>query len=239
MKNNIILQTAAALALILMIAACGNTGNKAQKLAGTEAETTDSTAADSTSTDSTATDSTAVSKYAFDVNALPEDPMFEINTTEGTIIVQLYKETPLHRDNFVKLASERYYDSTLFHRVIRGFMIQGGDPYTKNPANYDLYGTGGPDYTIPAEILPQFKHKKGALCAARKGNAANPRKNSSGSQFYIVQDSLGCAHLDGEYTIFGETVDGLNVIDRIASIRTDHRDVPLKEVRIISILPLI
>lgn len=111
----------------------------------------------------------------------------KIKTTEGDIIVRLYDETPLHRDNFIKLASEGYFDGTLFHRVIKDFMIQGGDPDSKNaPAGKNL-GAGGPDYTIPAEfVYPQLFHKRGALSAARLGDEVNPNRESSGSQFYIV-----------------------------------------------------
>lgn len=110
-----------------------------------------------------------------------------IKTTLGDITVRLYDETPQHRDNFIKLASEGYYDGTLFHRVIKGFMIQGGDPDSKGaPAGKQL-GTGGPNYTIPAEfVYPQYFHKKGALAAARQSDQVNPEKRSSGSQFYIV-----------------------------------------------------
>jgi peptidyl-prolyl cis-trans isomerase B (cyclophilin B) len=111
----------------------------------------------------------------------------KIKTTEGDIIVRLYDETPLHRDNFIKLAGEGYFDGTLFHRVIKDFMIQGGDPDSKGaPAGKSL-GTGGPDYTIPAEfVYPQLFHKRGALSAARQGDEVNPGRKSSGSQFYIV-----------------------------------------------------
>ena len=171
--------------------------------------------------------------------SLPEEPIFEIHTTEGTITILLYADTPLHRDNFVKLASQHYYDSVLFHRVIYNFMIQTGDPNTKDPAKEDEYGNGGPDYTIPAEIIPAHTHKKGAVAAARLGDTANPRRESSGSQFYIVQSEEGCSHLNGAYTVFGETLDGFEVIDRIASIRTNAMDRPLKDVRIISITPVL
>ena len=116
-------------------------------------------------------------------------------------------------------------------------MIQGGDPFTRDTAKVAQYGTGGPGYTIPAEIVPGKTHKKGALAAARRGDQVNPAKESSGSQFYIVHDPENCAHLDGEYTIFGEVVDGLEVIDKIASERTDLRDRPLGKVQIISITP--
>ena len=167
---------------------------------------------------------------------LPEEPVFDIVTTLGTIKVKLYARTPKHRANFEKLALSGYYDSLLFHRVINGFMIQGGDPTTRDTL-VELYGTGGPDYTIPAEFVTEYKHKKGALAAARKGDAANPMKESSGSQFYIVQDPETCSHLDGEYTVFGETVEGLTVIDKIAAVRTDRYDRPLNPVRIISIKP--
>ncbi|MBP9018926.1 MAG: peptidylprolyl isomerase [Bacteroidales bacterium] len=176
---------------------------------------------------------------AFDPSTLGEEPVFDINTTLGTIRVKLYKETPKHRDNFVKLASEHFYDNILFHRVINGFMIQAGDPLTKDTLNADKFGTGGPGYTIPAEINPKFKHKKGALAAARRGDASNPEKESSGSQFYIVQDPKACSQLDGQYTIFGETVSGLDVIDKIAATPTDKRDRPLTDIRILSIVPVI
>ena len=168
---------------------------------------------------------------------LGEEPMLKIKTTDGTMTVKLYAETPLHRDNFVKLARSGFYDGLLFHRIIKGFMIQGGDPFTKDSTKIAQFGTGGPGYTIPAEIVAGKTHKKGALAAARRGDQVNPAKESSGSQFYIVQDEEGCKHLDGEYTIFGEVVDGLTVIDKIASERTDMRDRPIRKVEIISITP--
>ena len=111
----------------------------------------------------------------------------KIKTTEGDIIIRLYDETPKHRDNFLKLAKEGCFDGTLFHRVIKDFMIQGGDPDSKNAPKGKMLGTGGPDYTIPAEfVYPQYFHKRGALSAARTGDEVNPDKESSGSQFYIV-----------------------------------------------------
>ena len=110
-----------------------------------------------------------------------------IKTTKGDIRVRLYDETPKHRDNFIKLAKEGYYDGTLFHRVIKDFMIQGGDPDSKDAPKGKRLGTGGPDYTIPAEfVYPQYFHKRGALSAARLGDEVNPERESSGSQFYIV-----------------------------------------------------
>lgn len=168
------------------------------------------------------------------MKTLPEEPVFAIETNLGTIKVKLYSKTPKHRDNFEKLALSGYYDSLLFHRVINGFMIQGGDPFTRDTsaASVAKYGQGGPGYTIPAEFVPELKHKKGALAAARRGDMANPKKESSGSQFYIVQDEAACAQLNGEYTVFGETVSGMEVIDRIAQVATDRRDCPIKEVRI-------
>ena len=111
----------------------------------------------------------------------------KIKTTEGDIIIRLYDETPKHRDNFLKLAKEGYFNGTLFHRVIKDFMIQGGDPDSKKAPKGKMLGTGGPDYTIPAEfVYPQYFHKRGALSAARTGDEVNPEKESSGSQFYIV-----------------------------------------------------
>ncbi len=166
---------------------------------------------------------------------LPEEPVFDIITSMGVIKVKLYAKTPLHRENFEKLALNKYYDGVLFHRVIRGFMIQGGDPLSKDPANKAKFGTGGPDYTVPAEFIPEYKHKKGALAAARRGDAVNPYKESSGSQFYLVQDAAACAQLDGAYTVFGETIEGLDVIDKIAAVQTDNRDCPVQDVKIITI----
>lgn len=222
-------------ALILLVsltaASCGN--RNSQKTSS------DGTAASEATTETTENAKTMDSNLAFDPASLPEEPIFEIHTTEGTITILLYADTPLHRDNFVKLASQHYYDSVLFHRVIYNFMIQTGDPNTKDPSKEDEYGNGGPDYTIPAEIIPAHTHKKGAVAAARLGDTANPRRESSGSQFYIVQSEEGCSHLNGAYTVFGETLDGFEVIDRIASLRTNAMDRPLKDVRIISITPVL
>ena len=171
-------------------------------------------------------------------NKLPQEPIFDIVTSMGTIRVKLYKDTPKHRDNFVRLALTRYYDGLLFHRVIDGFMIQGGDPYTRDTSRVDEWGEGGPGYTIDAELVPEHTHKKGALAAARRvGSIANPMKESSGSQFYLVQDSTNCKHLNGEFTVFGETVAGMNVIDRIARVRTDRFDRPERPVVIQRIRP--
>ena len=170
-----------------------------------------------------------------------DEPEFDIITTHGTMRVRLYNKTPLHRDNFVKHVSEKFYDGIRFHRVIEGFMIQTGDPYSRDTSLINKWGTGGPtpEYTVPAEFVEDYHHKKGALAAARKGDLANPTKASSGSQFYIVQDSLGCAHLDGQYTIFGEVVSGLEVIDNIATVDTDRYDRPYEDVIITTIKPVI
>ena len=189
--------------------------------------------------DLTPQDSLAATKAAL---TLPEEPVFDIVTTEGTFRVRLFKDTPLHRDNFSKLALAGYYDNLLFHRVINGFMIQGGDPFTRDTSLVARWGEGGPSYTIKAEMRdadgnPLHRHVKGALAAARQGDLANPFKESSGSQFYLVQDPEHCVHLDGEYTVFGETIAGLHVIDKIAAQPTDHLDRPLKEIRILSIKP--
>ena len=189
--------------------------------------------------DLTPQDSLAATKAAL---TLPEEPVFDIVTSEGTIRVRLFKDTPLHRDNFSKLALAGYYDNLLFHRVINGFMIQGGDPFTRDTSLVARWGEGGPSYTIKAEMRdadgnPLHRHVKGALAAARQGDLANPFKESSGSQFYLVQDPEHCVHLDGEYTVFGETIAGLHVIDKIAAQPTDHLDRPLKEIRILSIRP--
>ena len=192
----------------------------------------------------------------------------ELVTTEGTILLRLSDSTPEHRDNFIRLVKSHYLDSILFHRVISGFMIQAGDPASIRAAARVPLGNGGPGYTLPAEMNTLLYHKKGALAAARKGDADNPEKRSSGSQFYIVHgktftdaqmDSIevarlqgrkisperreyyrtmgGTPQLDGNYTVFGEVVKGLEVVDKIAGVAVSTGpDVnrPLQDVRILS-----
>jgi len=171
-------------------------------------------------------------------NTQISEPVFDIVTSHGTMRVKLYDKTPKHRDNFVKLVKEKYYDGIRFHRVIEGFMIQTGDPFSRDTTMVDRWGQGGPDYTVPAEFVNEYWHKKGALAAARKGDMANPTKASSGSQFYIVHDENACLHLDGQYSIFGEVIDGLNVIDKIAIVPTDMYDRPYEDVIIQTIVPV-
>lgn len=231
----------------------------------------------------------------------------KIETMLGDIVVRLYDETPIHRDNFVKLAKEGYYDGTLFHRVIKNFMIQGGDPDSKGAPAGKMLGVGGPDYTLQAEIQNGLFHKRGALAAARQGDEVNPERRSSGSQFYIVwgqvynenqlrqfskqlriqkvqdvfhalasdhraeimqmrreknraglqelQDKLvaeaesqvgsdgltenqmklystigGTPHLDGQYTVFGEVEEGLDVVELIQGSATGRADRPLDDI---------
>ncbi len=234
----------------------------------------------------------------------------KISTSLGDIIVRLYDETPLHRDNFLKLAQEGFYNGTIFHRVIKDFMIQGGDPNSKDPQPGAQYGTGGPDYTIEAEIKPELIHKRGALAAARQGDEVNPERRSSGSQFYIVwgktynqgqigqlakqmdmqaqqaifnrlvaehrnqimqlrrdrdreglmelQNELesqtyalfkqqgskgltdaqkeayttvgGTPHLDGQYTVFGEVEEGLDIVEKIQATSTLPGDRPKEDI---------
>ena len=224
MKKYLILAIGVAM-LALVASACGNK-KKAAAEAQAQAEQ------EAVAVEQAKQDSIKVEKKLSD---LAEEPIFDIVTNYGVIKIKLYKDTPLHKANFAKLALSGFYDGLLFHRVINGFMIQGGDPLTKDPANADRFGTGGPGYTVPAEILPQYRHKKGALAAARRGDAANPMKESSGSQFYIVQNEQTCAQLDGQYTVFGETIEGLDVIDKIAAVETDRRDRPVSQVKIVSI----
>ncbi len=224
MKKFIFLALSLALAALLA-ASCGN-----KKKAAAEAEAAQAAA----EVEQAKQDSIKVEKKFSD---LAEEPIFDLVTNYGTIKIKLYKNTPKHRENFAKLALSGFYDGILFHRVINGFMIQGGDPLTKDPANADRFGTGGPGYTVPAEFVPEYVHKKGALAAARRGDAANPMKESSGSQFYIVQNAQTCAQLDGDYTVFGETVEGFDVIDKIAAVETDRRDRPVAQVKIISVKP--
>ncbi len=241
-----------------------------------------------------------------------------VETTLGSFTVLLYGDTPLHRDNFLKLASEKYYDGTLFHRVIKEFMVQAGDPDSKNAKPGQRLGAGDPGYTLPAEIVfPKHFHKRGALAAARQGDQVNPERRSSGSQFYVVtgkkvpeamipnlkatlqqsemqavfnglaaqhmaqirqmqtagdaqglealrqelikqtQEQVanmpskftpemakaytevgGSPHLDSQYTVFGEVIDGLDVIDKIEKVATDGADRPKEDVRIISMTVL-
>ena len=164
--------------------------------------------------------------------------VFDLYTNYGNIRIRLYKDTPYHYDNFTKLVREGFYDGVLFHRIIKDFMIQTGDPFTKDTALVARYGQGGPGYTLPAEFRPEHTHKKGAVAAARLGDMANPKKESSGSQFYIVLNEEHCRHLDGEYTVFGETIDGMDVVEKIGSLPTDAYDRPLGMPRIVMIKPV-
>ncbi|MDE6361287.1 MAG: peptidylprolyl isomerase [Muribaculaceae bacterium] len=242
------------------------------------------------------------------------DALVDIKTSVGDIRVRLFGDTPAHRDNFLKLVKEKYYDGVLFHRVINEFMVQTGDPDSKNAAENTRLGAGGPDYTLEAEIVyPRHFHHRGALAAARQGDQVNPERRSSGSQFYIVtgkayneqqlaqmekqlqmarkqeifnklaeehrdsiitlrknrdqaslqalQDELvaiteqraaenpatlteaqkkayasvgGTPHLDGQYTVFGEVVSGMDVVEKIEKAQTNSQDRPLDDIRIIS-----
>lgn len=146
----------------------------------------------------------------------------EMSTPEGVMYIWLYPETPKHKQNFLKLAKEGFYNDLLFHRIIPNFMIQGGDPVGD--------GTGGPGYTIDAEIFPEIKHKKGSIAAARLGDSQNPEKKSSGSQFYISVSTSGTAQLDGNYTVFGEVIKGIEAADKIVVKPRNQRDKPLTDV---------
>ncbi len=158
--------------------------------------------------------------------------LYKIKTSLGDITLSLYDDTPQHKENFEKLVRENYYDGIRFHRVIEGFMIQTGDPLSRNDDNRSLHGTGGPDYRIPAEI--KHPNVKGTLAAARDNN---PEKASSGSQFYINQADNG--FLNGEYTVFGKVTDGLDIVDAIATVEKDFNDNPVVPITIetIEILP--
>ena len=229
MKKYLFIVTCLAAAAVLA-AGCGNRAKKAAEAA--EQAAIEQAWADSIKAEQAKQDSIGMVKK---ISELSEEPVFDIVTNLGTIKVKLYKKTPKHRDNFAKLALAGFYDGILFHRVIDGFMIQTGDPLTKDLANKARFGTGGPGYTVPAEFVKEYKHKKGALAAARRGDAANPMKESSGSQFYIVQDPVSCAQLDGAYTVFGETISGFDVIDKIAKVSRDARDCPISDVKILKI----
>ncbi|UZR94951.1 peptidylprolyl isomerase [Chondrinema litorale] len=171
-----------------------------------------------------------LSSNAFSAKPPKKSYVAKVYTKFGTIHLLLYDETPLHRDNFVKLINEQFYDSTTFHRVLIDFMIQGGDPNSKLDAEGKI-GTGGPGYTIDAEIVDNYKHNRGKLAAARLGDKVNPDKKSSGSQFYIVQSDKGAHHLDGGYTIFGTVLKGLNVVDEIAEQQVDGIGKPKNDIR--------
>lgn len=202
----------------------------------------------------------------------PKPKMVKIETTMGDIKVMLYNETPLHRDNFLKLVAQKFYNNTLFHRVIKNFMIQAGDPDSKTAPIGERLGAGDVGYTIPAEIVfPKFCHKRGALAAARQADEINPERASSGCQFYIVEGKTlndqeldeaeerlnrmlqptelisysdeqrltykmfgGTPHLDGQYTVFGEVVKGFDVLEKIASVKTDLNARPFEDVRILN-----
>ena len=201
-----------------------------------------------------------------------KEQKMKIETSEGDITLKLYNETPLHRDNFIRLVKSKFYDGVLFHRIIDQFMIQGGDPNSKDAMPGKMLGDGDVGYTIPAEFrTPQLYHKRGLVAAAREGDDENPEKASSGCQFYIVvgkqftneqldemevsqikkyghaNDSTykfseqartdyttigGTPHLDGNYTVFGEILTGMNVVDSIAQARTNRADRPIEDIRI-------
>lgn len=192
---------------------------------------------------------------------MKETTLVKMHTNYGEIVLKLYEETPLHRDNFIKLAQDGIYDGLLFHRVIEKFMIQGGDPDSRDAEPGKMLGEGTLGYNIPAEIVPHLFHRRGALCAAREADEVNPNRESSSSQFYIVQGRTftekelnimsknyglkltdeqrkvyttegGAPHLDGSYTVFGEVVEGMDVVDKIASVKRDKFDRPLEDVRI-------
>ncbi len=188
-----------------------------------------------------------------------------IRTNQGNITIKLYDDVPFHTENFIKLVSENFYDSLLFHRVIKDFMIQTGDPVSKYAKPGQFLGRGGVDYTVPAEFRKEHYHKKGALAAARMPDNVNPEKASSGSQFYIVKGKTytdeeldymenngihikftedqrriyktlgGSPHLDYSYTVFGEVISGFPVLDKISVAETDRNNRPLSNIRIESI----
>jgi cyclophilin family peptidyl-prolyl cis-trans isomerase len=158
------------------------------------------------------------------------DYLVKLETDFGNMILLLYDETPMHKENFVELARAGVYNGTTFHRVIENFMIQSGDPNTSNQRrdyNRNIIPTH-----VPAEINPKFSHRRGSLGAARTGGEQNPLKNSSPTQFYIVRHDRAAPHLDGEYTVFGQVMSGLEIIDSIAVRPTDDRDRPVEDVRI-------
>ncbi len=201
--------------------------------------------------------------FSFILKGQTQYPFVVMETTKGTLKIMLYDNTFRHSENFVKLVNEGYYNGQLFHRVINNFMIQTGDDQSIDAKPGVSLGHGGKDYEIDAEFFPEYYHKKGAIAAARQGDNINPQKKSSGSQFYIVQgtpitsevmDAMvkrgmhpafteeqikvyseigGTPHLDYNYTVFGEVVEGMDVIDKIAAVSCDQRDRPIEDVKII------
>ncbi len=158
-----------------------------------------------------------------------KDALVTIETSKGTMQVILYDQTPKHKQNFIHLAESGFYNGTTFHRVIAGFMIQGGDPLSKDSIGTND-GLGGVNNAVPAEFASTVVHKKGSLAGARLGDGANPTRASNQSQFYIVCENDGANHLNGYYTVFGQVVDGLSVIDKIAKVEVDQRNRPLENV---------
>jgi cyclophilin family peptidyl-prolyl cis-trans isomerase len=187
----------------------------------------------------------------------------EMVTTKGTLVIRLSDSTPLHRDNFIKLVNQHFYDGILFHRVMSQFMVQAGDPKSKTAKPGEALGQGSPGYAVPAEMRPYLFHKKGALAAARTPDEVNPTRESNGSQFYLVHGRVyseedldqvearlngykipaahrevyktlgGTPSLDSKYTVFGEVIKGLEVIDSIAAVATGERNRPVEDVKII------
>ena len=158
-----------------------------------------------------------------------------VETTMGTVEFKLYNETPLHRDNFIRLAEEHYFDSLLFHRVIDGFVIQGGDPLSKYAEPGQFLGDGEPDYRVPAEIRVDqgIITEKGSVLAAREGDDVNPERESCASQYCFMMRP--CPHLDGAYTVFGEVTEGMDVLEAIQKVATDENDRPLEDVRMLRV----
>jgi cyclophilin family peptidyl-prolyl cis-trans isomerase len=159
-----------------------------------------------------------------------KDQLVTISTSFGEVKLILFDDTPLHKANFLKLAGQGFYNNTTFHRIIDNFMIQGGDGNSKDENPGDD-GAGDIGYRIPAEIVPGHLHVRGAVAAARQGDQANPKRESSGSQFYIVENHQGTPHLDNKYTVFGQVIAGLEVIDKIAGQPKGFMDRPITPIR--------
>ncbi len=156
---------------------------------------------------------------------IPKEDVVEMTTPFGNMYIWLYKATPLHRENFLKLSRDGFFNNTTFHRVIPNFMIQGGDPNSKD-ADITNDGSGGPGYTIPAEIRDSIKHERGVLAAARLGDGVNPTRASSGSQFYISVSTAGTKGLDNQYTVFGYVMKGIEYADSIVKQARSSKDRP-------------
>jgi cyclophilin family peptidyl-prolyl cis-trans isomerase len=229
MKNLKLINYSISLVIIMSVLfiSCSkkDTTDSTKKDNSTQTTTTNTTNMNTTKSDTLKTKSNDTTQLK---DSGDETNTVVMETSEGTMTIELYeKDAPLHVANFKKLVKSKFYEGCQFHRVIPNFMIQAGDPNTKGD-DKSTYGIGGPGYTIPAEI--KLKHEKGSLAAARMGDDVNPKRESSGSQFYIVTGNA--SHLDGQYSVYGKVIKGYDVAEKIQNVKRDARDCPLEKVAI-------